>query len=204
MQLTEATERQVSYLQERGFGTRTDIVRVAIDRMYNTEKERTMQLSILLRQNPERVYNYVGTIWGDEPYTATAAEFADMLDELDYDGDMLETHPAYGGMAEGYYEQGNAIGYHARLIDEIVLEVVDNESAKEQPMVYFSAWQIHTEGLPGLLRDALNANRIKPNDVVWYGPSGGVVVADDVAHTEYDEYTDNETVAEWLDSPELL
>ena len=80
----------------------------------------------------------------------------------------------------------------------------ESQSRKERTMVYFSAWQIHTEGLPGLLRDALNANRIKPSDVVWYGPSGDVVVADDVAHTEYDEYTDNETVAEWLDAPELL
>lgn len=122
MQLTEATERQVSYLQERGFGTRTDIVRIAVDRMYNTEKERPMQLSEFLRQRAGTTYLYRGTVWGDEAYTADAVEFADMLDELDYDGDVLDMHPAYGGMAEGYYEHGaTAIGYHALLIDEIVL-----------------------------------------------------------------------------------
>jgi hypothetical protein len=35
LQLTEATERQVEYLKQQGFGTFTDINRVAIDRMYN-------------------------------------------------------------------------------------------------------------------------------------------------------------------------
>jgi len=37
IQLTEATERQVAFLQERGFGTFTDIVRIAIDRMHTQE-----------------------------------------------------------------------------------------------------------------------------------------------------------------------
>lgn len=34
VQLTEATERQIDYLKERGYGTFTDIARLAIDRMY--------------------------------------------------------------------------------------------------------------------------------------------------------------------------
>lgn len=37
IQLTEATEQQVASLRERGFGTFTDIVRIAIDRMYTQE-----------------------------------------------------------------------------------------------------------------------------------------------------------------------
>jgi len=42
VQLTEATERQADALRARGFGTFTDIVRLAIDRMYNQEV-RTME-----------------------------------------------------------------------------------------------------------------------------------------------------------------
>ena len=39
IQLTEATERQVDTLKQEGFGTFTDIVRIAIDRMYREERE---------------------------------------------------------------------------------------------------------------------------------------------------------------------
>jgi hypothetical protein len=37
MQITEATERQINALKSAGFGTLTDIVRLAIDRMYHQE-----------------------------------------------------------------------------------------------------------------------------------------------------------------------
>ena len=37
LQLTPATERQVEYLRQEGFGNFTDIVRLAIDRMYRRE-----------------------------------------------------------------------------------------------------------------------------------------------------------------------
>jgi len=37
MQLTEATERQIHALSSLGFGNRTDIVRLAVDRMYREE-----------------------------------------------------------------------------------------------------------------------------------------------------------------------
>lgn len=39
MQLTEATQRQVRVLTARGFGNRTDIVRIAVDRMYREENK---------------------------------------------------------------------------------------------------------------------------------------------------------------------
>lgn len=39
MQLTEATERQIHALTDLGFGNRTDIVRLAVDRMYREERE---------------------------------------------------------------------------------------------------------------------------------------------------------------------
>jgi len=37
LQLTEATERQVEALKLQGFGTLTDVVRIAVDRMYQKE-----------------------------------------------------------------------------------------------------------------------------------------------------------------------
>lgn len=37
VQVTEATDRQVKALTAQGFGTFTDVVRIAIDRMYRTE-----------------------------------------------------------------------------------------------------------------------------------------------------------------------
>lgn len=37
VQLTEATERQVEALKTQGFGTTTDIIRLAIDRLYQVE-----------------------------------------------------------------------------------------------------------------------------------------------------------------------
>jgi len=41
IQLTKATVEQVEYLKRRGFGTRTDIVRLAIDRMAREENTMT-------------------------------------------------------------------------------------------------------------------------------------------------------------------
>lgn len=37
VQLTEATERQVDALKAQGYGTLTDIIRIAIDRMWTSE-----------------------------------------------------------------------------------------------------------------------------------------------------------------------
>lgn len=39
LQLTKAQMRQIETLQELGFGTRSDIVRLALDRMYRQEME---------------------------------------------------------------------------------------------------------------------------------------------------------------------
>lgn len=43
IQLTEATDRQVKALTEQGFGTFTDIVRIAIDRMYTETRKQEAQ-----------------------------------------------------------------------------------------------------------------------------------------------------------------
>jgi hypothetical protein len=41
LQLTEASERQIAFLKEQGFGTTTDIIRIALDRMYQSESKNT-------------------------------------------------------------------------------------------------------------------------------------------------------------------
>lgn len=38
-QMTEATERQMNDLKVAGFGTTTDVIRIAIDRMYQQERK---------------------------------------------------------------------------------------------------------------------------------------------------------------------
>jgi len=40
LQFTGAMDRQVDTLKARGFGNRTDIVRIAIDRMHREEREK--------------------------------------------------------------------------------------------------------------------------------------------------------------------
>jgi hypothetical protein len=45
VQLIEATERQVEALKSLGFGTFTDIVRVAVDRMYRDESDKMSQIT---------------------------------------------------------------------------------------------------------------------------------------------------------------
>ena len=52
IQLTDATDAQVAQLQERGFGTFTDIVRVAIDRMHRQEMPPQARRHIIC--NPRR------------------------------------------------------------------------------------------------------------------------------------------------------
>jgi len=52
IQLTEATERQVETLKTRGFGTFTDIVRIAVDRMYI--EERRSQMNNRIERQAER------------------------------------------------------------------------------------------------------------------------------------------------------
>lgn len=43
LQLSEATLKQIEYLKQRGFGSQTNIVRLAVDRMYEQERRRGME-----------------------------------------------------------------------------------------------------------------------------------------------------------------
>lgn len=61
MQLTEAQIRQIEALTAAGFGNRSDVVRIAVDRMYR-EETRTMQL--LIHRDPAGT-EVVGRIVGN-------------------------------------------------------------------------------------------------------------------------------------------
>lgn len=52
IQLTPQTESQLDELKGAGFGTRTDIIRIAVDRMYNQEfsKEKMKMLTLTEKQ----------------------------------------------------------------------------------------------------------------------------------------------------------
>jgi len=52
--LTEATDRQIEYLEERGYGSFSKIVRLAIDRMYRAEYEAEGAEEVLVGKEAER------------------------------------------------------------------------------------------------------------------------------------------------------
>lgn len=54
--LTQATERQIEALKAQGFGTFTDVVRIAIDRMYRTETRKQEAREMDMRQLAEAIY----------------------------------------------------------------------------------------------------------------------------------------------------
>ena len=65
-------------------------------------------------------------------------------------------------------------------------------------MKYFSAWEIYTQGLRQLVEKAFQDNEVQSRDIVWRGPSGDAVIADDVVDTDYIDYTDEGMVEEYL------
>jgi hypothetical protein len=78
IQLTEATERQANALRARGFGTFTDVVRLAIDRMYREETEmETMQIRVEFSED-----GLFGG-WEDMEYYDIEASRAAYRDELE-------------------------------------------------------------------------------------------------------------------------
>lgn len=65
---------------------------------------------------------------------------------------------------------------------------------------YISSWEIHTNGLASKIQEMLDRGEISENDIVWRGPGGDVVIANNPAELdeEYAEYTDEGTVDEYL------
>lgn len=57
VQLTEATERQAAELKAQGFGSMTDVIRTAIDRMYHQEKGRSMNAKQQVAELLKTIYD---------------------------------------------------------------------------------------------------------------------------------------------------
>ena len=96
-QMTEATERQMDDLKAAGFGSTTDIIRIAIDRMYQQERNTMTINTIYLSEN-----NAGGLLVGNESvgwYDFTLAtedvsfeEIAQALIDGDTDGWTIERY----------------------------------------------------------------------------------------------------------------
>ena len=96
-QMTEATERQMDDLKAAGFGTTTDVIRIAIDRMYQQERNTMSTNTIYLSEN-----NAGGLLVGNERvgwYDFTMAteevsfeEIAQALIDGDTDGWTIERY----------------------------------------------------------------------------------------------------------------
>ena len=64
--------------------------------------------------------------------------------------------------------------------------------------MYISAWTVYTDGLTSTLKDAVDSNKVSPDETVWVGPSGDAVAGDDAYELQYADYTDAGLVSEYL------
>lgn len=80
VQLTEATEQQVANLQERGFGRFTDIVRIAIDRMYREEHIMEMKPYIKIQFSDDSLWGSDDPESGGYDEKASAEKYAEMIE----------------------------------------------------------------------------------------------------------------------------
>lgn len=102
-----------------------------------------MLLSRRLNRAKTTPYRYVGTIWGDEPHTATAEEFAAMLIDSGYDG-PIHDHPFYDRRTleeqrEGWYwlnDLKGTINWYSRMGGEEILVPLTDEDRREQTIEY--------------------------------------------------------------------
>ena len=71
-QITEATDAQVEYLKQRGFGTFTDIQRIAIDRMAQQEgwstTEQKTAIKELMQKYGEKRQQWIERFGNDEGF----------------------------------------------------------------------------------------------------------------------------------------
>lgn len=87
-QLTSATDRQIEALKELGFGSKTEIIRTAIDRMYR-EETRTMSAANAANSN---TYYISEAMLGDEATEDDARRMVEILEGKGYNveyGDKL-------------------------------------------------------------------------------------------------------------------
>jgi Arc/MetJ-type ribon-helix-helix transcriptional regulator len=136
VRLTEAQHHQIENLQNAGFGNQTDIIRLAIDRMHQTEfrhKEKMMTFEELLTQEYENVeLRYCGSVFGDEdddPWQGTGKsiwlDLLQMFSEDDLNKDpVLASHPTYSNAMKGWYIQSGDIWFKGAIVEECVFEMI--------------------------------------------------------------------------------
>lgn len=115
-QLTEATEAQLDYLKQAGFGGTTDVIRIAIDRMAQQEGMNTMTIQIE-HLSRHTVRNSQGV---DVP-TSNDNVWAFGLDDAPM---------GYYALLNGHTAVGDGTRETARLIAAEVGNVVNDKEAK--------------------------------------------------------------------------
>ena len=104
--LSEATDRQIEYLQERGFGSFTQIVRLAVDRMHREE-------AIKMKGGGEMAnsYGFDGNIPADALYGVYDSENGEWTGHFFNDrkdaqktADELENDPRLGVVSVTEYD----------------------------------------------------------------------------------------------------
>jgi hypothetical protein len=65
---------------------------------------------------------------------------------------------------------------------------------------YISSWKIYTSSIGQAVQEAVKAEKVKPTDIVWTGPSGDAIISESAADLdeEYADYTDSGLVSEYL------
>ena len=116
-----------------------------------------------------------------------------------------------GGYREGAGRPPRIDGRESRLVRvaltdaeyELLIDATDPDDRRialmEYNSRYISSWEIHTKSLTQRLQERLDAGKVAPNDTVWSGPGGDVIVCPNVPdEEEYLDYTDAGTVGEVL------
>ena len=124
IRISALTETQLAELTSKLGMTQTEVISHAVETYYQKmEDKMTKTVTSFLRERPDKIWRYVGTIWGNEEYTSTGREIANQIEDIQYGGDMVE-HPTTGTDEAGYYLQSGNVHYFGRLIDEVVLEAI--------------------------------------------------------------------------------
>jgi hypothetical protein len=97
IQLTDATDRQIGSLKLAGFGTTTDIIRIAIDRMFRDEAAKAPKRHIEIWQHRGSGEQYAMLIELGRPISANgplhhkeAAEIVAGSDDLDWSDELAD------------------------------------------------------------------------------------------------------------------
>lgn len=122
IQLTEATDRQVAALKTAGYGSLTDIIRIAIDRMYQQET-RTMNSTNDTYYIDEQMLGNTATAADARRIAVEAVEYADG------DGYPVADTTVVGIDDNGYWVADNGEAVNGLTKDQAIEIIVENLTA---------------------------------------------------------------------------